>query len=383
MEYGIAGFNGERIDPVSGHYHPGNGYRAYSPVLMRFTCPDSMSPFGDGGINPYAYCAGDPVNHADPTGHLSWQAWLGIGMGIAGLGLGLALFTGGASIAAAVAAAAAESTAIESASAASLAIGAAGVASDVTAIASGAAEESNPRASAILGWVSLGTGIVGLGAGVYGAGIVGYRGLNKLASAFSKGLSPAGESVARAAGAMKTEGGVNNSSWSEYFTSLIYGHKPEISEPKDLRLFEDNLPRFESDRNTPRELGYEMVKIQRLRNQFRIRTTEINSPEELNKFIVSGDDWGFKFILSEENKLVVGLAGNDAYMDMTHQALANLHGIKGPVKTAGTIERVGNYFRVTNASGHYRPSPDSLKHMEVLFASWGELPELIGFVPRV
>lgn len=55
----LPGFNGERIDPVSGTYHLGNGYRAYNPTLMRFNCPDSLSPFRAGGINPYAYCAGD------------------------------------------------------------------------------------------------------------------------------------------------------------------------------------------------------------------------------------------------------------------------------------------------------------------------------------
>ncbi len=27
-------------------YHLGNGYRAYNPALQRFTCPDSLSPFG-------------------------------------------------------------------------------------------------------------------------------------------------------------------------------------------------------------------------------------------------------------------------------------------------------------------------------------------------
>jgi len=65
----MLGFNGERPDPVTGHYVLGNGYRAFNPVLMRFNCPDSWSPFGNGGLNPYAYCVGDPINYSDPTGH--------------------------------------------------------------------------------------------------------------------------------------------------------------------------------------------------------------------------------------------------------------------------------------------------------------------------
>jgi len=64
----LLGFNGERRDPVTGHYLLGNGYRAFNPVLMRFNSPDSLSPFGRGGVNAYAYCAGDPVNRVDPTG---------------------------------------------------------------------------------------------------------------------------------------------------------------------------------------------------------------------------------------------------------------------------------------------------------------------------
>jgi RHS repeat-associated protein len=66
----LLGFNGERPDPVTGHYLLGNGYRAFNPVLMRFNSPDSWSPFGEGGLNAYAYCAGDPRNRVDPTGHL-------------------------------------------------------------------------------------------------------------------------------------------------------------------------------------------------------------------------------------------------------------------------------------------------------------------------
>ncbi|HAU3224737.1 TPA: hypothetical protein JDH29_004208 [Salmonella enterica subsp. houtenae] len=66
----LPGFNGERQDPLSGVTHLGNGYRAYSPALRRFTCPDSESPFGEGGINPYVYCDHDPVNNTDPSGHM-------------------------------------------------------------------------------------------------------------------------------------------------------------------------------------------------------------------------------------------------------------------------------------------------------------------------
>ncbi|RMN89816.1 hypothetical protein ALQ51_04245 [Pseudomonas cannabina] len=65
----LPGFNGELIDSVTGHYLLGNGYRAYNPILMRFNSPDSLSPFGKGGLNAYAYCAGDPINRSDPTGH--------------------------------------------------------------------------------------------------------------------------------------------------------------------------------------------------------------------------------------------------------------------------------------------------------------------------
>lgn len=65
----LLGFNGERPDTVTGCYLLGNGYRAFNPVLMRFNSSDSWSPFGEGGLNTYAYCDGDSVNQRDPTGH--------------------------------------------------------------------------------------------------------------------------------------------------------------------------------------------------------------------------------------------------------------------------------------------------------------------------
>jgi len=66
----LRGFNGEQPDPLTGHYHLGNGYRQFNPVLMRFNSPDSWSPFGEGGLNAYGYCEGDPINRVDPTGHM-------------------------------------------------------------------------------------------------------------------------------------------------------------------------------------------------------------------------------------------------------------------------------------------------------------------------
>ena len=68
---GLPGFNGERPDSVSGHYHLGKGHRTYNPHLMRFNSPDQLSPFDAGGTNAYAYCKGDPINHVDPDGHLT------------------------------------------------------------------------------------------------------------------------------------------------------------------------------------------------------------------------------------------------------------------------------------------------------------------------
>lgn len=65
----LLGFNGERPDPATGCYLLGNGYRAFNSVLMMFASPDSLSPFGKGGINTYVYCQGDPINNSDPTGH--------------------------------------------------------------------------------------------------------------------------------------------------------------------------------------------------------------------------------------------------------------------------------------------------------------------------
>ena len=123
----LLAFNGEMREEVGGWYLLGRGYRAYNPSLMRFHSPDSLSPFGEGGINPYMYCMGNPISFRDPTGHArageglgrpggdpgyedpfeqpeqpdgGWLKWIGVI--VAGVALiasvGFALFTGGSSL---------------------------------------------------------------------------------------------------------------------------------------------------------------------------------------------------------------------------------------------------------------------------------------------
>lgn len=70
------GFNGQVFCHDTGGYALGNGYRIYSPTLMRFQAPDELSPFEAGGLNSYSYVANDPVNQQDPTGRVpQWSVF--------------------------------------------------------------------------------------------------------------------------------------------------------------------------------------------------------------------------------------------------------------------------------------------------------------------
>ncbi|MFJ3466788.1 RHS repeat domain-containing protein [Pseudomonas sp. NPDC090201] len=152
------GFAGQRREPLTGWQILGD-YRPYDPVLMCFLSPDSQSPFGAGGINPYAYCAGDPVNRIDPDGH-SWVNYalagaglaIGVASAIAGFG---ALLTVGASICYAGSAALTPSAMMV------LAAGMLDLVSLGTGVAGLVAEHTgaDQNVASVLGWVSLGTGL--------------------------------------------------------------------------------------------------------------------------------------------------------------------------------------------------------------------------------
>ncbi|MGE8357512.1 MAG: RHS repeat-associated core domain-containing protein, partial [Microvirgula sp.] len=73
----LLGMHGEPISWVNSNtqlYHLGDGTRSYDPGIQRFLTADPYSPFSVGGINPYAFCVGDPVNRLDTTGYLSFRA---------------------------------------------------------------------------------------------------------------------------------------------------------------------------------------------------------------------------------------------------------------------------------------------------------------------
>lgn len=72
----LVGFNGEFYNPLTQNYWLGNGTRMFSPSLMRFCSADTLSPFGIGGLNSYAYSSNDPVNFRDPSGHFRIPAWV-------------------------------------------------------------------------------------------------------------------------------------------------------------------------------------------------------------------------------------------------------------------------------------------------------------------
>lgn len=69
----LLGFNGECPDAITGHYPLGQGKRVFNPVLMRFNSPDELSPFDEGGINPYAYCGGGSNQSLRPNWKHSHQ----------------------------------------------------------------------------------------------------------------------------------------------------------------------------------------------------------------------------------------------------------------------------------------------------------------------
>jgi len=275
----LSGFNGERLDPISQTYHLGNGYRTYNPVLMRFNAPDSWSPFGAGGLNQYAYCAGDPINRTDPGGHLSGQAWAGIGLGI--LGLLSMIVSAGLSLPAV----GGITAAISAASAVDLATGGLGILADLTSIATGATSEADPEASQVLGWVSFGLGFAGAVAGVAHAG-------SAVHAKFKQRMGPTD--------LLSDEGGIEMGP----VTSATTGDAQGGAAFADASLPGPSAPRSSPDRNVFRNQAYQNPALIRHDSEIDGRRV-IRSDQGILGF-ENGDsvvDGGYHFAVSQGGRM--------------------------------------------------------------------------------
>ena len=237
---GPYGFAGERREALTGWYIP-SGYRPYDPIVMGFLSPDSDCPFGQGGLNSYAYCAGDPVNRIDPSGH-GWLTWLvagvGIGLGVLGLvaSFGLAAPVFGALAAGGIGALTASGAmAIGGAALSAISLGT-GIASTVLE-----ATDKDSKAASILGWVSFGTGLAGAGL---------EMGAARMASAAAKTQRLAGRASNKASkGVVSSKPATTGPSnyKEQQLQTLIYESKPGSA---DVRLHPNYLnsgyPGFET-----------------------------------------------------------------------------------------------------------------------------------------
>lgn len=146
---GCLGFAGQWQELGGGLYLPGNGYRGYSPVLGRFLQPDGDSPFLQGGVHAYAYCAADPINRADYNGRSFTP--LVIASLVSGVAAS-ALHVANLGSKSAKATPAAMTTGIRLALLASLA-------SVVSSVLAGT-QPDDRHTQAVLGWASIGLGVV-------------------------------------------------------------------------------------------------------------------------------------------------------------------------------------------------------------------------------
>ncbi|OKA18531.1 hypothetical protein BOH74_20425 [Pseudomonas versuta] len=176
------GYAGVLREEDSGWYFLGD-YRIYNPALMRFHSRDSLSPFGEGGLNGYAYCAGDPVNRIDPSGH-SWLDWLLPAVGIA-FGVMGAVASFGALAAPAAALTASYITAVTTAT-----LSVVSLAADVASIALLAT--GNENAGRILGFVGMATGLASAAPSIAGAAAKGVKKVGKFVGAWQHKLQNAG-----------------------------------------------------------------------------------------------------------------------------------------------------------------------------------------------
>lgn len=332
-------FHGNRLDPVTKHYHLGNGTRMYNPQIMRFHAYDSMSPFGKGGLNGYAFCTGDPINRSDPSGHTVLIDRL-----IAGII--------GAIIGAIVAS----------------------IAEGIRCAVTG--DSFNWKVVAIGAAVGFVTGALGPGAGLtlgmkmaVGFGMSVAAGLTDFTMRVAMGEDPRSAAVSGAITVAVTfvtfglfQGGshfLNNTATgqalSEKVKSLASSAKESIQGAASR--FSDKISNGIPDVLTNHKPGLfeiEMIKYERA-NPFDAHIFRVSGAGDLLDELAQPGV--HKFVMSSDGAINIGTINGVGPKTLSHPVLAN-H--LDDVVSAGYMANVGDRVVITNHSGHFRPNFESL-----------------------
>ena len=239
---GLPGFNGERPDPLTGHYHLGQGHRAYNPHLMRFNSPDQLSPLDAGGLNAYAYCAADPVNRSDPSGRASINDILIAGLGVVGvLGGGLGMY---ATLKAARAMKTARLSTVVATKVAGSALTIAGGLIGVTRLSMGASGEDSGKSGMVIASTILALSGFGLSAFGTRLGVVNARRQRKLANVKIGSNSNSNSNISNSSSSHSTvETPLSSTSSGSETSSNYSGSNTLASAPSQSQLLQDVIVR--------------------------------------------------------------------------------------------------------------------------------------------
>lgn len=316
-------FNGESLDAGSGCYLLGPGHhRPYSPTLGMFLAPDSASPFSAGGLNTLAYCAGDPINFSDPSGH--FLKWILAGVGIA-LGVVAVVASFGAASAAVGAIAAGGIAALTKSGAAAIAattLGVLSVGAEVGAL--GASAAGDEKAANVLGWVGVGLGVAGAAPAVAKTAMKGAMRFGRFAQRIAGGRSTAISLRAGAGGGRASQGMISSAARtpapSPSASSWYAAKAPHLG--KSSRTFAT----YPVSNSAPRPGGRPAF-----RRQLAVHPDGSNA--------------------AENNAILDGLA-NANYQPVVEWTPPPLKQYPSPAYTTGHMAVTGGAGRPVNAAGH-------------------------------
>lgn len=83
-------FTGKELDNTGLYFY---GARYYDPEIGRFVTADTLvqAPYNPQTLNRYSYCANNPLNYVDPSGHSWWKKfWNAVGDFFSGIGKAIA-----------------------------------------------------------------------------------------------------------------------------------------------------------------------------------------------------------------------------------------------------------------------------------------------------